>query len=134
MPAAIIPIITALVGAAGVGTSIYSLVNQPGAPKTTTPTLTPEQATAQATQTRQNQQAALSQALPGEQARVGGALSPESLLRLAEQISGQGGAPGIESSIQDLISKMVAQSSGVNVTAGGGGAGTSGGLSTTSYG
>jgi hypothetical protein len=108
----IVPIITAIIGAAGVGTSIYSLSNQLGAPKPVTPT--PAQAAATAGQNRSTQEAALSQQLPNLQAQVGGSLSPEALLALSQILSGQGGTPGIGSSTQDLIQKMTVSAGAPN--------------------
>lgn len=100
----ILAVIPLIIGAAGVGTSIYSMSNQPGTPKP--PVQTPEQAQAAATNTRKTQEAALSQQLPGLQAQTGGSLSPEALLQLSELLSGQANAPGIGGSVQDMISKM----------------------------
>jgi hypothetical protein len=109
----IIPIITAVIGAAGVGTSIYSLTNQPGAPKPVTPT--PAQAQATATNTRKTQEAALSGEFPSLQAATGGSLSPEAWLQLSQLLSGQAGTPGIGGSVQDLLDKL---KGGSTVTAG----------------
>jgi len=119
MPAAI-PIITAIIGAAGVGSSIYSLTNQPSAPKPTTPTVTP----ADATKTRSAQEAALSQQFPGIQAATGGSLSPEAWIRLSELLTGKAGEPGIGSAGEDLLQKVFNVSAGGGT--GGGGTGTSG--------
>ena len=103
MPAAL-ALLPLLIGAAGVGTSIYSMSNQPGTPKPTPQT--PAQAQTAATNTRNTQEAALSQQLPGLQAQTGGSLSPEALLQLSERLSGQANAPGIGGSVQDMIAKM----------------------------
>lgn len=100
----------------GAGTSIYSMVNQPSVPKPATPT--PAQQSATALKTRQTQENAISQELPGLQAQVGGALSPEALLKLAISRSGQAGDTGIGASMQDLITKMLAGSNST-VSAGG---------------
>lgn len=106
----LLALIPAIVGAAGLGISGYELANRPGTPKSPLgPTVTPTQAG----QTRAQQETALSGALPGLQAQVGGSLSPDALLRLAEIVSGQGGSPGIGSAVQDLLQKQF------NVTAGG---------------
>lgn len=114
MPAAAIPIITAIIGAAGVGTSIYSLTNKPSAPKPATPT--PAQTTATAADTQKTQEAALSQEFPNIQAATGGSLSPDAWIKLAEMLSGQAGAPGIGGSSQDLLMKIFGKGgSAVNV-------------------
>jgi hypothetical protein len=113
----VIPIIAAIIGAAGVGTSIYSLTNQPSTspPKPAAPT--PAQALDTATKTRATQEAALSQQFPSIQAATGGSLSPEAWLQLSQLLSGQAGAPGIGASVQDLLDKMT-KGSGSTVTAG----------------
>ena len=112
MPEAI-PIIAAIIGAAGVGTSIYSLTNQPSAPKATTPT--PAQTAATAATNRQNQEAALSQQFPNIQAATGGSLSPDAWAQFAKILSGQVGTPGIDASSQDLLMKIFGKGSNVNV-------------------
>jgi hypothetical protein len=124
VPAAI-PIITAIIGAAGVGTSIYSLTNQPGAPKPTAP---PAPTLEEANKTKQNQMASLSQAFPGIQAATGGSLSPEAWIRLSELISGKSGEPGIGAAGEDLL-KLLKGGGGSTVSVGGGGAGGSTGSS-----
>jgi hypothetical protein len=113
MPEALALIIPALIGA---GTSIYSAVNQPGAPKPATPT--PAQQKTTALNTRQTQENAISQQLPGLQAQVGGALSPEALLKLAISKAGIAGESGIGASMQDMIMKMLSGNNST-VTAGG---------------
>jgi hypothetical protein len=110
----IIPILTGAAAATGIGTSIYSLTNQPGAPKPATPN--PAQTAADAAKTKQNQEAALSQEFPGIQAATGGSLSPEAWARLAELISGRAGEPGIGSSAEDLIKRMFSGSSSTPYT------------------
>jgi hypothetical protein len=118
---AVLPI---LIGAVGAGTSIYSLANQPGAPKpSTAPTVTP----AQAATTKKNEEASLSQQFPGIQAATGGSLSPEAWARLAEILSGQAGTPGISSASQDLLSKISAGNTQSSVS-------TGPGLTTSTYG
>lgn len=117
MPEAI-PIIVGIISAAGVGTSIYSLANQPGTPKAATPTPAQQQQTATANRT--SQESAISQQLPGLQAQVGGSLSPDALLQLAQLASGQSGQPGVGASVQDLLSKMAGGSTtGSGLTPGG---------------
>lgn len=95
------------------------------APKPATPT--PKEQQVSALKTRQTQETALSSQLPGLQAATGGSLSPETLLRLAEVLSGQAGTPGIGASLQDLLMKMTQQNS-VTAGSGGGGGGSSSGL------
>ena len=101
---------------------IKSLTDQPSAPKPATPS--PQQVTADATKTRSTQEAALSQTLPGLQAQTGGSLSPETLLQLAQVITGQGGEKGIGAAVQDLLQKVNTQggpqvSTGSGLTLGG---------------
>jgi len=110
----IIGLIGALASGVGVGTSLYSAANQPGAPKPVTPS--PAQVTADATKTRTAQEASLSQQFPGIQAATGGSLAPEAWVRLAELISGQAGTPGIGSAGQDLLSKLQVSSGATNST------------------
>lgn len=125
MPESIIPIISLIIGAAGVGTSIYEGVNKPGAPKPAAPN--PAQVTADANKTKQNQEAALSQQFPGIQAATGGSLSPEAWIRLSELLTGKAGEAGIDSSAQDLLKKF-------SVGAGSGGSGGSVGAGLTPVG
>jgi hypothetical protein len=103
----------------GVTTGL-SLSNQPGTPKTPTPT--PQQVQADALKTRGTQEAALSQQLPGIQDRTGGTLSPEAWLQMAEILSGQAGQSGVGGANQDLLQKLLGKgsstTSGYNVTAG----------------
>lgn len=102
----VIPIIATVIGAAGVGTSIYSLTNQPSSspPKPTTPT--PAQAQDTALKNRTMQEAALTQQAPGIQAATGGSLSPEAKIQMEELLAGLSGAPGIGGTIQDLLQKL----------------------------
>lgn len=100
----LIPILTGAAAATGIGTSIYSLTNQPGTPKPVVPTKA--ETDASALKTRNSQEAAISQQLPGLQAQTGGSLSPEALLQLSTLLSGQGNTPGIGGSVQDLLDKM----------------------------
>lgn len=116
MPAAI-PIIAAIIGAAGVGTSVYSLTNQPGAPKPATPAVpTPEEAN----KTKQSQMASLSQQFPGIQAATGGSLSPEAWIRLSELLAGKAGESGIGAAGDDLLKLLKGGSGGSTVSVGGG--------------
>lgn len=124
MPAAI-PIITAIIGAAGVGTSIYSLTNKPEAPKPATPAVpTPEEAN----KTKQSQMASLSQQFPGIQAATGGSLSPEAWIRLSELLAGKAGESGIGAAGDDLL-KLLKGGGGSSVAVGAGGTGGSTGSS-----
>lgn len=123
MPEAL-PLILQLVGiaagATSIGTSIYGAVNQPGAPKATTPPgPTPEEAN----KTKQGQIASLSSAFPGIQAATGGSLSPEAWIQLAELLKGQAGTPGIGAAEQDIMKLL--GGGGSTVSVGGGGGGTS---------
>jgi len=124
----IIPIITAIVGAAGVGTSIYSLTNQPGAPKPPA-AATPAQVSADATKNRAAQEASLSNQFPSIQAQTGGSLAPEAWLRLAELLSGKAGEAGIGSAGQDLLAKQAVASGSTSTSPN-----TGAGLSTSGYG
>jgi hypothetical protein len=117
---AVIPL---LVGAAGVGTSVYSATQGGGGAK---PTATPAPTPAEALKTKQNQEASLSSAFPGIQAATGGSLSPEAWIRLSELLSGKAGEAGIGAAEQDLIKKF-----SVGVGGGGTGGSTGGGLTPT---
>lgn len=116
MPAAI-PIIAAIISAAGVGTSIYSLTNQPGAPKPAAPTVPTSE---EANKTKQSQMASLSQQFPGIQAATGGSLSPEAWIRLSELLAGKAGEPGIGAAGDDLLN-LLKGGGGSTVSVGGGG-------------
>jgi hypothetical protein len=118
MPEAIPLIAEILMGtsaAVSIGTSLYSLTNQPGAPKPATPAAP---SPADALKTRQTQETALASQFPNIQAQTGGSLSPDAWMRLAELLSGQAGAPGIGASSQDLLSKLTGKDSSIAVTAG----------------
>ena len=118
MPQAL-AIIPVLLGAFGAAESIKSLVDKPGAPKTPAPN--PQQVQADALKTRNTQEAAITQALPGLQAQTGGSLSPETLLQLAKVVSGQAGNAGIDAATQDLLQKMTSGGqNGPQVTTGSG--------------
>jgi hypothetical protein len=108
MPEGLVALLPLIFGGAAaattIGTSIYNAENQPGTPKPAVPTQAQTDATA--ANTRNTQEAALSQQLPGLQAQTGGSLSPEALLQLSQLLSGQAGTPGIGGSVQDLLQKM----------------------------
>lgn len=113
------------------------LANQPSAPKA--PVQSPADIAKTADATKQNQLAALSQQTPNIQAATGGSLSPDAWAQLAAILSGQAGNPGIGSSQQDLVQKLLTGSTGGGtVTAGnntgGGTPGTTGGLTNTTFG
>jgi hypothetical protein len=134
---ALLPTIAAITGIAGTGVGLgLELSNQPGSPKPATPT--PAQTTATADANKQNQLAALTQQEPNIQAATGGSLSPDAWAQLASILSGQAGSPGIGSSQQDLVTKLLTGNSGGTVTAGnntgGGTPGSSGGLTNTTFG
>jgi hypothetical protein len=103
MPEAI-PIILGVIGAAGLGESIYSMTNQPGTPKATPPT--PAQAASTAGQTQNQQVAALQSQFPNIQAATGGSLSPDSWAQMSELLSGQANSPGIGGSVQALLEQF----------------------------
>lgn len=134
MPAAI-PIIAAVIGAAGLGESIYSQVNAPGAPKAPTPSQASVDATALTN--KKNTQTALSQEFPNIQAQTGGSLSPDAWLRLSELLSGQAGTPGVGTAGQDLIAKLFGSQGGppeASISAGSGGTNPTGtGLTGSGY-
>ena len=117
----------------GAGTSIYEAVNKPSAPAAP-PKPTQAQQDASALKTRQTQEQAISQQLPGLQAQVGGALSPEALLKLAVSKSGQAGDVGIGASLQDMLMKMLSSQSTVSAGGVGGGSGSTTGLTGATYG
>ena len=103
MPA-VIPIIAAVIGAAGLGESVYALTNQPSAPKPAAPT--PAETEKTATDTRAKQEAALQAAFPNIQAATGGSLSPEAWATLAKLLTDQANAPGIDAASEDLLKKF----------------------------
>lgn len=101
MPPAIIPIVTALVTAAGVGTSIYSLTNQPSAPKVG-PTGPQPLTSGQSNDVKQ----AVSQQLPNLQSLTGGSLSPETTAVLASLAAGTAGDPRTSGLTQQVINQF----------------------------
>jgi len=100
----IIPLIAALVGA---GTTIAGIAERPGGggpPKAPTPS--PAETAATAEKGKQSQVAALQSAFPSIQALTGGSLSPETWLRMAELLTGQGGTPGIGAAEGDILKRL----------------------------
>ena|SRR5689334_10589840 len=133
-------IAAAIAGLAASGVGIgETLANKPSAPKPPAPPTAADTA-ASANKTKEEQIAALSQQTPNIQAATGGSLSPDAWAQLAAILSGQAGSPGIGSSQQDLVTKLLTGGGGGGgtVTAGnntGGGApGTPGGLTNTTFG
>jgi hypothetical protein len=92
MPQLILPIITAVIGAAGVGTSIYGLTQQPGVPdpKTTQTAVDAQAAKDKSSQEQQNQQLAR-RAAPDAQAQTGGSLTDTAFSDLVARLIGQPG-------------------------------------------
>jgi len=137
MPQALIALLPVILGAAGTGVTLdETLANRPGSPSPATPSAADTAASAD--KTKQNQLAALSSATPNIQASTGGSLSPDAWAQLAAILSGQAGTPGIGSSQEDLVKKILTGSSGGTVTAGnntgGGTPGSSSGLTNTTFG
>lgn len=98
MPAAAIPIITAIIGAAGVGTSIAGLAESGGSSGPSAQQLSEQQqqqAQADAQKAAQAQQLQkdqlLRRAAPDAQAQTGGSLTDAPLAQLIASISGQPG-------------------------------------------
>ncbi len=121
-----IALISLIVGLVTTGTEIgLQESNKPSTPKVVPPTAA--QTAATANQTKQQQEAAVDQQIPGLQAQTGGSLSPEAYTNHATLLSGQANTPGIGASQQDIITKLLTGSSGSSgssaapVTAGGGG-------------
>ena len=99
MPAAAIPIIAAIAAAASAGTGIYELASAPGgakAPKAPVG-VNPQQST--------NIKAAVSQEAPTLQSQLGGSVSPDYYLQLAQVLSGQN-TPGAGGSAQSVINSL----------------------------
>jgi hypothetical protein len=106
--AAIVPLLPTLAaGASLAGTGVglgMELSNKPGSPSTPTPS--PAVTDATANQAAMNQKALVSQQLPGLQAQTGGSLAPDTLVQLAQLISGQAGTPGASGINADLIKQL----------------------------
>ena len=133
----LLALLPAVLGLAGTGIGLgESLANRPGSSTPAAPSAADTAASAD--KTKQNQLAALSSATPNIQASTGGSLSPDAWAQLAAILSGQAGTPGIGSSQQDLVTKLLTGSSGGTVSAGnntgGGTPGSSGGLTNTTFG
>lgn len=133
----IVGLIAAIASLAGTGIGLgETLANQPGTPKPVTPS--PAQTADTANKTKQDQIAALSQQTPNIQAATGGALSPDAWAQLSALLSGQASNPGIGSSQQDLVTKLLTGNSGGTVSAGnnipGSTPGSTGGLTNTTFG
>jgi hypothetical protein len=121
MPEAIIaalPIITAAVGAGGLAISGYELANKPSTSAPAVPQATIDQ---NAAQTKQNQEASVSQQFPNLQASTGGSLSPDALVALSTILSGQGNAQGIGATTDTLLQKLTGKANPFLVQAGAGG-------------
>jgi hypothetical protein len=111
---AILPLIFAGASAATAGVGLgENLANKPGTPTPATPS--PAATDASAMQAAMNQKALVSQQLPGLQAQTGGSLAPDTLVQLAQLISGQAGTPGASGINADLIKQL---SGGSSVSAG----------------
>ena len=101
---ALIPLIAGITGIAGTGIGLgETLANKPGTPS---PVPSPAVTDANAAQTAMNQKALIGQQLPGLQEQTGGSLSPDTLVQLAQLISGQAGTPGISGINADLIKQL----------------------------
>lgn len=134
--ASTIATVAAIASLAGTGISVgETLANQPGSSTPKPPTQAQNDTSAAAT--RKSQEASLSSQFPNLQAQVGGALSPDAYVQLAQILSGQAGQPGIGASSSDLITKLAGNNSNTSISAGSGGTGGGGGvagLSSTSFG
>lgn len=85
---ALAPLLTAAAAATGAGVSIYSAMNQPGAPKGPTPAQTTQNAIASESANRASAAKAAGQLLPGLQANTSGGLSPDAYQTLSADFSG----------------------------------------------
>jgi hypothetical protein len=102
---ALIPLIAGITGIAGTGIGLgETLANKPGTPSPVTPS--PAATDASANQAAMNQKALIGQQLPGLQEQTGGSLSPDTLIQLAQLVSGQAGTPGISGINADLIKQL----------------------------
>jgi hypothetical protein len=97
----VLALIPAIASAAGVGTSIYSLVNRPSAPKVTAAAPTPQTAA-----TNEAQRASVSGALPTLQALTGGTLSPEYAAQYGATATGLENNPAAAGNIQAAINSF----------------------------
>jgi hypothetical protein len=101
--------ISGLAGAATAGVGLgENLANKPGTPAV--PTAAPAVTDANAQQTAMNQRALVGQQLPTLEQQTGGSLSPDTLIQLAQLISGQAGTPGISGATQPLLNQIQAGS------------------------
>ena len=109
MPAALIPIITAVIGAAGVGTSIYGMTQQGG----DTPKPAPA---APAGPTKDQAAAAIApQALSIESA-TGGSVSPDYLSTIAPVLAGVAGQPNTNNAMQQILQQIFGKGGGTTPT------------------
>jgi hypothetical protein len=98
--APIVALISAGIGAAGLGYSIYEKESAPGAPK---PSAVPPPLT---TQGNQQQAAAVGQQLPDLQSLTGGSLSPEYYAQFGAGQAGLSNDPRSTGNIQQAISQF----------------------------
>lgn len=107
MPIAAIAAIASLAAAGvGAGTSIYSAMNQPSAPKAPTPTEMTNQAINAETANRATATKEAAQILPDLQANTGGGLSPDAYGQLSSQFSGNANL-GSSPQVQEMVNKFL---------------------------
>jgi hypothetical protein len=116
MPAALIPIISAVVGAAGVGTSIYGMTQSPSAPKPTP--AAPAGPSVDATKA-----ATLPQALSIMSATEGG-VSPDYTSTNAPIFAGTAGGPNTSAAMQQILQQIFGKGGSVPSLGGGTSPGT----------
>lgn len=102
MPAAAIPIISLIVGAAGTGTGIYEAATKPGVPKPkpTAPVSNVVQPT------NRNAEIASLGTTPQDILEQAGGVSPQYLIENAPLFSGVGNQPGISSATQQVVNGL----------------------------
>lgn len=112
MPAALIaPIIMAASAATSAGLGIYSLVNQPSAPKPPSPAEMTQNAIQSETQNRTAATQQAAQFLPALQANTSGGLSPDAYQQLSANFSGNANIAD-SSSMQQLIARFLGLDTG----------------------
>lgn len=127
MPA-VVPFIPLIVGAIGLGETIYSAVNQPSAPQQPQPSaLDPNAAQEKAQQDLLKREAML-HAAPSVQERLGGSVAPDFFASEVARVSGNPGDQALAAQVLNLPQLQgLGQTSTTGVTSPSSGFGTSGG-------
>lgn len=108
---ALAPLLTAAAAATGAGVSIYSAMNQPGAPKGPTPAEVTKNAISDETAKRDAAGKSAAQVFPGLQYQTSGGLSPDAYQTFGADFSGNADLAGSQQ-MKDLVAKFLGTDNG----------------------